>query len=250
MKSDLLDGKLICTDETVAKFNGKNMYFRNYSNAGTVIYKAHESKGHAPIVKDGILTGYLGGVMHDHDTALYKYGMYNYECNVHGGRYCKELESNIPAVRWPHDLRRLLLRIMITREIAVKFGLKEFDAYLKKLYSNEYDAILDTATEENEGITFAFYKGKAAALLKRYRKYKENHLAFMEDFDVPYDNNMSERDLRIIKTKSKISGGFRSLEAAAYYADAISIIKSAKKRGINPYRAIESVYAGESCFLS
>jgi transposase len=119
---------------------------------------------------------------------------------------------------------------------------------LTKGFEIEYDSILELASGENEDVAFKFYKDKAKRLLRRYRKYKGNHLAFMYDFDVPWDNNMSENDLRMIKTKSKMSGGFRSLAAAGYYADAISIIKSAKKRGINPYTAITSVYAGEPCF--
>jgi len=248
LKDELLDGKLIYTDETGTKFSGKGMHFRNYSNEKAVLYKAHACKGHAPIKEDGILTGYAGGIMHDHDTALYSYGTANYECNVHGGRYCKELEANIPYVRWPSMLRRLLFRILIVREIAMGYGLKEFDTDLTKGFEIEYDSILELASGENEDVAFKFYKDKAKRLLRRYRKYKRNHLAFMYDFDVPWDNNMSENDLRMIKTKSKMSGGFRSLAAAGYYADAISIIKSAKKRGINPYTAITSVYAGEPCF--
>jgi hypothetical protein len=250
LRSNLLDGSIIFTDETTAKWSSKSLYFRNYSNEQTALYKAHSHKGHGSIKDDNILPVYIGGIMHDHDTALYKYGTYNYECNVHGGRYCKELEVNISYTQWPYRLRALLWRIMITREIAMKYKLKEFEPDLIKQYSDEYDQILEMAADENKDITFGFYKAKAKKLRNRCLKYKANHLAFMKDFSVPFDNNMSERDLRIIKTKSKISGGFRSLEAAGYYANAISIIKSAKKRGINPYRAITSIYENKSCLLS
>ena len=42
------------------------------------------------------------------------------------------------------------------------------------------------------------------------RKYKANHLLFLRNFDVPFDNNMSERDLRKCKNRQKMAGGFRT----------------------------------------
>ena len=53
---NLMNGKVMYTDETTSKFDGSNMYFRNYSNEENVIYKAHKNKGHNPIIEDNILT--------------------------------------------------------------------------------------------------------------------------------------------------------------------------------------------------
>ena len=86
-------------------------------------------------------------------------------------------------------------------------------------------------------------------LTRRCEKYKENHLAYIYDFNIPFDNNLSDRDLRIIKTKTKISGGFRSEQGAQIYCDTISIIKTAKKRGINPFKAILAIFNNEELFV-
>ena len=108
-------------DKTVTKFNGKNMYVRNYSNENTVIYKAHKNKGHNPIKEDNILTKFCGGIMGDHDTTLYSYGTKNYECNIHLGRYLEELVQNIPNIVLPRKMKGLFFRINNTRKIAISY---------------------------------------------------------------------------------------------------------------------------------
>ena len=79
-------------------------------------------------------------------------------------------------------------------------------------------------------------------------KYKDNHLAFVKDLNVPFDNNLSERELRIVKTKTKVSGGFRSENGCENYCNILSIINTAKKRNINPFKAIISVFSNDDIF--
>ena len=62
---------------------------------------------------------------------------------------------------------------------------------------------------------------------------------------MPFDDNLSERDLRMIKGKTKISGGFRSMDGARAYADMMSIIKTSKK---NPYESIDLIFQNKVLF--
>lgn len=248
LEQNILNSKTIKTDETTAKFDKKNMYVRNYSNDTTVIYKAHKNKGHKPILEDNILTKFCGGIMADHDTTIYSYGTKNYECNVHIGRYLEELIQNIKNIEWPLRMKELIFRMNSTRKIAKKFGLKKFDSEKIKEYMSEYDDILEKALKENVKIKSTFYKGKANLLYRRLKTYKENHLYFIRDFEVPFDNNSSEQDLRIFKTKTKISGGFRSMKAAECFVNALSIIKSSIKRDLNPFEAIKMIFNNEVLF--
>ncbi len=91
IESNLMSEKIMHTDESSSKFNGKKIYVRNYSNILNVLYKMHKHKGHNPIKEDNILTRFLGGIMGDHDTTLYSYGTKNYECNIHVGQYLQEI---------------------------------------------------------------------------------------------------------------------------------------------------------------
>lgn len=237
------------TDETETKFNGKKMYVRNYSNEKMVIYKSHKNKGHNPIKEDNILPRFLGGIMGDHDTTLYSYGTKNYECNIHLGRYLMELMENIPDTKWPFLMYDLIFRMNNTRKIAFAYGLNKFGEIKIKEYNKEYDEIIKLAKEENKKIKSSYYRTKKAIpLYNRLVKYKQNHLYFIEDFSVPFDDNLSERDLRIFKNKTKISGGFRSMETAKYYTNALSIIKTSIKRDINPFNSIKAIFDNQILF--
>lgn len=248
IENNLHNGKTIYTDETSSKSNGKKIYTRNYSNLENVLYKMHQNKGHEPIKIDGILTNFLGGIMGDHDTTLYKYGTRRYECNIHVGRYLQEIMELAPDVKWVHDMKTLLFKMKDTREIAIAFGCTCFEEEKIAEYNQEYDKILSDALVEDKSIKSKTFKGKAEKLRRRLLKYKFNHIYFIYDFDVPFDNNLSESDIRVFKIKTKVSGGFRSLEGSQYFADALSVVKTAKKRKMNPTEAIESIFNNQILF--
>lgn len=251
LENDFINGITGYTDETGTKFNKKKLYVRNYSNERSVVYKIHKNKGHNPIKEDDILPRFCGGIMGDHDTTLYSYGSKNYECNIHLGRYLMELMENVPEIVWPFKMYDLIFRMNNTRKIAIMYGLKDFSNGKIEEYENEYDDILKLAKEENKKIKSSYYRTKKAKPLhSRLVKYKENHLYFIKDFDVPFDDNLSERDLRVFKTKTKISGGFRSIDVAQDYANVLSVVKSSVKREINPYDSINAIFNNEVLFAN
>ena len=251
IENNFLNGNNGFTDETGTKFNKKKLYVRNYSNEENVVYKVHKNKGHKPIKEDNILPRFCGGIMGDHDTTLYSYGTKNYECNIHVGRYLMELMENIPDTKWPFLMYDLIFRMNNTKKIAMAYGLTKFSDDKIKEYKDEYDEILMLAKEENKQIKSSYYKNqKAKPLYNRLVKYKQNHLYFIEDFSVPFDDNLSERDLRIFKNKTKISGGFRSINVAQDFADALSIIKTSIKRHINPFESINAIFENKVLFAS
>ena len=75
-------------------------------------------------------------------------------------------------------------------------------------------------------------------LLIRFKTFKEATLRFLVDFTVPFTNNLAEQDLRMMKVKIKISGGFRTLQGAADFASLRSVISSARKQGLDILKAL------------
>ena len=68
--------------------------------------------------------------------------------------------------------------------------------------------------------------------MNRLEKYKENHLLFLNDFAVPFSNNMSEKDLRICKNRQKMAGGFRNDKGRQMYCDIMSFVETVKTKEI------------------
>jgi transposase len=92
---------------------------------------------------------------------------------------------------------------------------------------------------------------EGVALLARLEAYRDNHLLFLHDLDVPFDNNVSERLLRGVKKKIKQTGGFRSLEhGQEHYCGYLSIAQSAAARDMEVLGVVAGVFAGKKGILA
>ncbi len=246
--NNLLNGTYQHTDETVTSENGIDSYYRGYANKENVLYKYHNHKGDKPIEEDGILSNFYGALITDHDVGMFKYGINNQDCIIHFGRYCIEQNQNITTTCWQIRLYNLLLKFERNRHILMKYKVNKFNEEEIKLMEKEYDDILEIANEENKLISSTYWKEKANTLLKRCIKYKKQMLLYIHDFNVCYDNNFIERALRMIKSKTKVSGGFRSHNGGVRFGRIMSVIKTSKLRGINPFSSIMKIMKGISLF--
>jgi transposase len=86
-------------------------------------------------------------------------------------------------------------------------------------------------------------KSKASNLLDRLRRHEQATLAFMDDFSVPFYNNLGKRDIRMMKVQQKISGTFRSFEGAVSFCRIRSYISTVKKQGMNVFSALQDIFS-------
>ena len=241
IKEKVLNAPLIGTDATTARAENRNCYVRNYSTVDYTLLIASKGKSKKYIEETGILNHYAGTIIHDHETVIYNYGLRHGECNVHVSRYLKGCMENT-GHKWAKDMRSFLCCLNEYKKQLVLHGTKELSKEKLEKYSQRYDEILELGVEENKSLESKYYKLEEKKLLNRLKKYKENHLLYIYDFSVPFDNNLSERDLRHVKSKTKISGCFRSLEGLQNYLNIKSIIGTCKKQCLNFYQIIKNIF--------
>lgn len=70
-------------------------------------------------------------------------------------------------------------------------------------------------------------------LLVRRRAHPDDVLRFLHDPSVPFTNTQAESDLRLMKVRQKISGGFRSDTGAHTFATLRTVLSTARKQGWN-----------------
>lgn len=76
---------------------------------------------------------------------------------------------------------------------------------------------------------------------KHITRYKDYLLTFLYYPEVPSDNNASERAIRNIKVKQKVSGQFKTIRDAQIYAIIRSVTDACIKNDQNILRAFHTI---------
>lgn len=243
LESSLLNQSVVATDATTVTVNGKQNYIRNFSTEETVVYHAMERKSLDSLEKIGFLSRYSGLLLHDHETALYRFGTEHAECNVHIIRYLRK-NSEETKNKWSDKMIRLLCGMNKARKELIEQGISEFPEAKLEEYVRNYARLIAKGREENKQTAHRYAKTEETALLNRLEKYSHNHLLFLHDFSVPFENNISERDLRKAKSRQKMAGGFRKESGHQMYCTILTIIETLKRRNQGIIENLKQLFAG------
>ena len=239
---------VIGSDATFTRSEGHRSYVYVFHGGGAAVFRASDVKGHAGVKGSPLEDAPDATIVSDHDTTYHSYGGRHAECNCHILRYLKGVTQNEPGQAWADDMSSLLKLANETARKARAAGSESLDPEVVAKFESCYKAILESALEGYmaSGASSWKHPPEGVKLARRMLKHAGKHLLFLRDLSVPFENNGSERLLRQAKKKVKQSGGFRSTPNGEQpYCDFLTIVETAKMRGIQPYRAVHATFAGE-----
>jgi transposase len=260
VKAQLREAEVLHTDESGVRVNGRLHWLHVAATDRLTHYDVHAKRGKDAMDEAGILPDFTGTAVHDHWKAYFGYeGCAHGLCNAHHLRELRYIEQQYGQA-WATEMMELLLEIKQAVETTPEQPtglppkqLEEFERRYDRVVNAGYEANPRPLPKEDGNQPKKRGRPKQTPplnLLDRLRDFKPQVLAFLYDFRVPFDNNLAERDVRMIKVKQKVSGCFRTLAGAKDFARIRGYISTARKNTVNVFGAIREAFVGKPFILS
>ncbi|HZK85662.1 MAG TPA: transposase [Desulfosporosinus sp.] len=192
--------------------------------------------------------------VHDAWGPYWKYPCLHALCNAHLLReltFIFEQEGQA----WANTMSKLLLemkkRVWEKKDLSDSLEGTEVMTFVQR-----YDRVLEMGLAEDARLNppqpqtvkkrGRVKQSKAKNLLNRLSVHKKEVLAFMHDWSVPFDNNLAERDVRMMKVQQKISGTFRSKQGAVTFCRIRGFISTLRKHSLSVMEEIRAAFEGDS----
>ncbi len=249
IKQQLIAADVGQFDESGLRVEGKLHWLHVASTPELTHYYVHPKRGQEGMEAAGILPEFQGRAIHDHWKSYLTFDCDHGFCNAH---HLRELQFVLDQYEqdWAQAMSQLLLDIKAEVE-HTPVEMMSLPSDRLTYYEGEYDKLIAKGFEANPSPEKSPPKKRGRPkqsppknLLDRLQQYKRQTLAFMYDFRVPFDNNLAERDVRMIKVKQKVSGTFRTQSGADTFCAIRTYISTARKHGHNVIDAIYDAFVG------
>ncbi len=265
IKQGIKQAAVIGADETGLRVAGKSHWIHVARTDELTHYGYDARRGRTAIDTIGILPQFTGVCVRDGWFTYDDYRQATHAlCNVHLLRelvYVEEVSAE--QQQWTRPFTKLLYDIKAAVEKAKATNLTALSDTQLATYTARYDRLVKRAARLNPppkdvkpdllAKRFKVVKAKrrdpASPLIYRLQNKRDQVLRFMTDFRVPFDNNGSERDIRMVKLQQKIGGCFRTPEGAQAFCRIRSYLSSARKQGHSTLTALECAFAGQPLTL-
>ncbi len=211
IKEALIAADVVHFDETGFYIGGERHWLHTAGTTSLTSYYPHKRRGR--IATDGmdILPHFQGTAIHDHWQTYYLYKQCTHgACNVH---HLRELTTVVENDKqpWAERFKWLLLGSKRVVEDAYLSGKSTLSpskvAQVERIYMQLIQMALRANPPPPDGWPKSKKgrpkKSKARNLAERLAKRKQEVLAYLYDFKVPFDNNLVERDIRMMKVQQK-----------------------------------------------
>jgi len=223
-------------DETGCKVDGVKHWHWAFQNEYNTLIVANRSRG-TKVITDTFKKGFKNAcIVHDN------YSSYS-SLESHSEQLCLAHKMRDLNYAIECDNTKLMIGIKTLLKEAIKDDKESLTAHqrlaLKQEYDNSLEHLLSMPYIENS---------ETHKQINSLKKAKDKIFTFLLDENIPPDNNGSERAIRNVKVKQKVSGQFKSLDGAKNYATLRSIIDTSRKRGFNEFESLVSIMQGNSLF--
>ncbi len=249
IKNALTKSAVTHHDETGARVNGSLHWIHVVCSLMLTVYSCNKHRGKVAMESMGILSKLIGTALHDGWKPYFQYSCNHALCNVH---HLRELQAIFEQYgqKWAADMIGVLLDAKAAVEKAVR---EDRDCVhplilcrLEKRYRNAIDAgHRANPPPEPTGKRGRTKRSPGGNLVRRLDDFQKETLAFLYDFRVPFDNNLAERDIRMMKVKLKVSGCFRTEGGADAFCRIRGYISTMRKQGHNAFSVLMSVCEGK-----
>ena len=249
-KQALREAEVLHHDETGFYVKGQRWWMHTTSTKTLTHYTVHRKRGRDALEAIDILAHFHGTSIHDGFSSYWAYGCLHGLCNVHHLRELK-YQAEEKQQSWARDLMSVLLEMKQAVQQAKEAQLTCLAAGHRGQLVAKYEAAIAAGYAANppDPPPKVLKRGrraqsKARNLLDRLCKHQDAVLRFLDDFAVPFDNNLAEQDLRMVKVQQKVSGCFRSEQGAQAFARIRGYISTLRKQGLQVLSALEMALVG------
>jgi len=251
IKEQIAQAPVAQFDESGSRVEKKLWWLHAASTANATYYDIHPKRGAEALETIGILPDFGGRAIHDFWKPYFSYGCTHGLCNAHHLRELIFVHEQHQQ-DWANmmidcllDIKKAVALAKPTTDHLTKARIRDFEARYQSILDDGYAANPLSACTAHAGKKRGQRKKtKPRNLLERLDEHRQEALAFMYDFRVPFDNNLAERDIRMMKVQQKISGMFRSEEGAKAFCRIRSYISTARKNAMGALDAIARVFTG------